>query len=132
MHERIQTILTNLEATGEDLLALSDDIWLNIDYKDSGAVAKGAAFMIAFNKTVGEYREVSGRLTHLVEEFTQVSTFEAPAAPTSDAERERRERLIHALDRRAPHGLGLPVQAPDPVHAGRGAVRRHRYLVPGA
>ena len=105
IRQRIQSILSNLDTVGEDLLALSDDIWLNIDYKDSDAVAKGAAFMIAFNNTVGEYREVSGRLTHLVEEFTQVSTFEAPTAPKSDAERERRERLIHALDQRVPHGL---------------------------
>ncbi len=105
MRQRIQSILSNLDSVGEDLLALSDDIWLNIDYKDSDAVAKGAAFMIAFNNTVGDYREASGRLTHLVEEFTQVSTFEAPAAPASDAERERRERLIHAMDRRVPHDL---------------------------
>jgi hypothetical protein len=62
--------------------------------------------MIAFNNTVGEYRVVSGRLMHLVEEFTQVSIFEAPTAPKSDAERERRERLIRALDRQLPHGLG--------------------------
>ncbi len=106
MRQRIQSILSNLDAVGEDLLALLDDIWLNIDYKDSDAVAKGAAFMIAFNNAVGDYREVSGRLSHLVEEFTQVPTFEAPSAPASDAERERRERLIRALDRRVPHGLG--------------------------
>jgi hypothetical protein len=47
IRQRIQSILSNLDAVGEDLLALSDDIWLNIDYKDSDAVAKGAAFMIA-------------------------------------------------------------------------------------
>jgi hypothetical protein len=39
MRQRIQSILTNLEAVGEDLLALSDDIWLNIDHNDNEAPA---------------------------------------------------------------------------------------------
>jgi hypothetical protein len=106
MRQRIQSILTNLEVVGEDLLALSDDIWLNIDHNDSAAVEKGAAFKIAFNKAIGEYREISARLSHLFEDFTQVPTFEAPSAPESDAERERRERSIRSLDRSVPHGLG--------------------------
>ena len=49
MRERIQSILTNLDAVGEDLLALSDDIWLNIDHNDNGALAEGVRFKTAFN-----------------------------------------------------------------------------------
>lgn len=105
MRERIQSILINLEAVGEDLLALSDDIWLNIDHNENDALEKGLTFKKSFNKTVGEFREVSGRLSNLVQDYTQVPTFEAPSAPASEAERERRERLIRALDRRVPHGL---------------------------
>jgi hypothetical protein len=97
--------LTNLETVGEDLLALSDDIWLNIDHNDSDAVAKGAEFKIAFNKNVGEFQAVAARLSALVEDFTQVPSFEAPDAPGSAAERERRERIIRSLDQRVPHGL---------------------------
>lgn len=105
MRERIQSILTNLEAVGEDLLALSDDIWLNIDHNDSDAVAEGAEFKIAFNKNVGEFQSVATRLSALVEDFTQVPTFQAPDAPGSAEERERRERIIQSLDRRVPHRL---------------------------
>jgi hypothetical protein len=105
MRERIQSILTNLEAVGEDLLTLSDDIWLNVDHNDSDAVAKGADLKIAFNKNVGELQSVAARLSALVEDFTQVPTFEAPDAPGSVRERERRERIIQSLDRRIPHGL---------------------------
>jgi hypothetical protein len=83
MRERIQNILTNLEAVGEDLLALSDDIWLDIDHSDSEAVAKGAEFKIAFNKNVGELQSVAARLSALVEDFTHVPTFEAPDTPGS-------------------------------------------------
>ena len=105
MRERIQSILTTLEALGEDLLALSDDIWLSIDHNDSEAVAKGAEFKIDFNNSVGEFQAVAARLSGLVEDFTQVPSFEAPDAPGSAEERERRERMIRSLDQRVPHGL---------------------------
>jgi len=105
MRQRIQAILANLEGVGEDLLALSDDIWLNIDHNDSTAVERGAEFKIAFNEAVDEFTGVAGRLSHLIEEFTEVPTFEAPAAPESTEERERRERLIRSLDQHVPHAL---------------------------
>jgi hypothetical protein len=105
MRERIQSILTNLEAVGEDLLALSDDIWLSIDHNDSEAVARGAKFKISFNDNVAEFRAVAARLSALVEDFTQVPRFDAPDAPGSTEERERRERIIRSLDQRVPHGL---------------------------
>ncbi|WP_295399678.1 hypothetical protein [uncultured Thiocystis sp.] len=115
MHERIQSILTNLEAVGEDLLALSDDIWLNIDHNDSEAVTKGAQFKIDFNGAVNEFQAASARLSRLVEDFTEVSTFEAPHAPASAEERERRERIIAALDRRIPHNLEEDFRYKRPV-----------------
>jgi uncharacterized membrane-anchored protein YhcB (DUF1043 family) len=105
MRERIQSILTNLEAVGEDLIALSDDIWLNIDHNDNAAVEQGATFKMAFNSAVAEFREVSSRLSRLVEDFTEVPSFEAPSAPSSVEERDRRERLIRSLDRQLAHGL---------------------------
>ena len=70
MRERIRSILANLEAVGEDLLALSDDIWLNIDHNDSRAVQKGAEFKVAFNEAVSEFSHSSSRLSQLVEDFT--------------------------------------------------------------
>jgi len=105
MRERIQSILTNLEAVGEDLLALSDDIWLSIDHNDNDSVAKGAEFKIDFNRSVKDFQAVAARLSALVEDFTQVPSFKAPDAPGTKEERERRERMIQSLDRRLPHGL---------------------------
>jgi hypothetical protein len=35
--ERIQNILEQLDQTNEDLLALSNDIWLSIDHNDNQA-----------------------------------------------------------------------------------------------
>ena len=38
MTDRIRSILEQLEQTREDLLALSDDIWLSIDHNDRQAL----------------------------------------------------------------------------------------------
>lgn len=50
MKERIQQILTDIERVQENLLALSNEIWLNIDRKDKQALQKGFEFQLAFNE----------------------------------------------------------------------------------
>ena len=105
MRQRIRSILASLESVGEDLLALSDDIWLNIDHNDSSAVQRGSEFKIAFNESASEFNRASARLARLVEDFTETPTFEAPAAPRSQEERDRRERAIGSLDQSVPHTL---------------------------
>ena len=115
MHQRIRSILANLEAVGEDLLALSDDIWLNIDHNDSRAVQKGAEFKVAFNEAVAEFNRSSSRLSQIVEDFTEVPPFEAPAAPRSQEERERRERIIRSLDQHIAHTLDEDFRYKRPI-----------------
>ena len=41
MSNQIRNILENLEQIREDLLSLSDDIWLSIDHNDSEALDQG-------------------------------------------------------------------------------------------
>ncbi len=115
MHQRIRSILGNLEAVGEDLLTLSDDIWLNIDHNDSRAVERGAEFKIQFNEAVSDFNRSASHLSRLVEEFTKVPPFEAPAAPESREERERRERIIRSLDQHVPHTLAEDFRYKRPV-----------------
>ena len=53
------------------------------------ALAEGVRFRTAFNEQVAEFQGVAERLSGLVEEFTQVRTFDAPEAPGSAEGRER-------------------------------------------
>lgn len=115
MRQRIRAILANLEAVGEDLLALSDDIWLDIDHNDSNALRKGTEFKVAFNEAVAAFSQSSNRLSQLIEEFTEAPTFEAPVAPRSEEERERRERTIRSLDTRVSHTLAEDFKYKRPV-----------------
>lgn len=56
MTDRIRSILEQLEQTREDLLALSDDIWLSIDHNDSQALEEGVAFKKQYNAKVAALR----------------------------------------------------------------------------
>lgn len=47
--DRTREILHDLEAVRENLLALSDDIWLSIDHNDPDALEAGVEFKRAFN-----------------------------------------------------------------------------------
>lgn len=48
MKEKAIQLREALERINEDLLALSDDIWLNIDHNDAQGLEKGVAFKKAF------------------------------------------------------------------------------------
>ena len=61
MKERIQQILTDLERVQENLLALSDDIWLNIQHNDSQELQKGYEFKLAFNEKLDEFNQISSQ-----------------------------------------------------------------------
>ena len=50
MTDRIRNILQSLERVREDLLALSDDIWLSIDHNDNDAMQEGVAFKRKYNE----------------------------------------------------------------------------------
>ena len=53
--QRIRTILNELERVRENLLSLSDDIWLGSDHNDSKAVQEGADFKVACNEKMAEF-----------------------------------------------------------------------------
>lgn len=108
MKDRIKKILTNLESVKEDLLALSDDIWLSIDHNDSQAVQRGAEFKVAYNKNMHAFTADSDSLSRLVQNFTDVSIDsddEKESASDTSISKLDHERLIQELDHHTPHSL---------------------------
>jgi hypothetical protein len=61
MTNRIRSILQQLEQVREDLLALSDDIWLSIDHNDSQALQEGVAFKKELQRQGRRLRPVGRR-----------------------------------------------------------------------
>lgn len=103
MTNRIRSILQQLEQVREDLLALSDDIWLSIDHNDNQALLEGVAFKKEYNAKVAAFDQLAGELSALVQRFTAVKLDEAVAPPNQTP--QSRERIVRELDQRQAYGL---------------------------
>lgn len=102
---RVNSILTHLQQVREDLYSLAEDVYINADPHVSEEVRRTSEFLIAYNGKVEEFSRVATEVEALVRQHT------APAEETTTetieerTPRERRERIIRAMDDKQPHGL---------------------------
>jgi hypothetical protein len=102
--QRIRSILEELENVRENLLALSDDIWLGIDHNDNEAMEQGIAFKREYNDNVAQFGQIAEGISVMVQQFTNVkSSDDGRESTTSD--RTSRDRIIAELDVYQPHAL---------------------------
>lgn len=102
MEKKVQQILTDLERVRENLLALSDDIWLNIEHNDSEAVQKGADFKIKFNDKLDKFNTITSEISGLIENFTNVHVESVDVAGKGTPEHGH---IIKELDSTQPHTI---------------------------
>jgi hypothetical protein len=100
---RTRHILEDLEAVRENLLALSDDIWLSIDHNDPQALDAGVEFKRAYNAKAAAFDQVASDLSALVQQYTSVRLEEAEQ--TGSESREQNERIVAELNREERHSL---------------------------
>lgn len=100
---RTRLILEDLEAVRENLLALSDDIWDNIDRQDLTSFDDGVRFMRAYVEKMTAFDSLAAELSALIQQYTSVRLEESEQTGGSD--RERNERIIAELNREVPHSL---------------------------
>ncbi len=72
MSHQIRSILEGLEQVREDLLSLSDDIWLSIDHNNAEALEQGFAFKKEYNAKVAAFDRLAEDLSILVQQFTAI------------------------------------------------------------
>jgi len=101
--DRTREILHDLEAVRENLLALSDDIWISIDHNDPDALEAGVEFKRAFNAKAAAFDVVASELSELVQQYTHVRLEESEQSGGID--RQENERIIAELNREEPHNL---------------------------
>lgn len=101
--ERTREILEDLEAVRENLLALSDDIWLSIDHNDSDALEEGVQFKRAYNEKMSAFDSMATELSAMVQQFTSVRLEAGEETGVDDA--EQNERIIRELNREEPHSI---------------------------
>jgi hypothetical protein len=105
MQERIRQILTDLERVRENLLALSDDIWLSIDHNDAEALKEGVQFKLAYNDKLERFTQLAEDLSALVQQFTSVPLNAPEQADGGKRSTAENQRIIRELDRGTPHTL---------------------------
>ncbi|MBA3945103.1 MAG: hypothetical protein H0X37_11140 [Herpetosiphonaceae bacterium] len=105
MEERVRQILTDLERVRENLLALSDDIWLSIDHNDQDALLEGVEFKRIYNEKMAQLNSTATGLSALIQKFTDVP-LEQPitGGPHRNGTTEN-ERIIRELNRETQHTL---------------------------
>ena len=101
--ERTRRILEDLEAVRENLLALSDDIWLAIDHNDPQALEEGVQFKRSYNAQLTEFDKLAAALSALVQQFTNVRL--AADEQLGEGDCDRNERLVRELNREEPHAI---------------------------
>lgn len=103
MTERTLHILRDLEAVRENLLALSDEIWLSIDHNDADALEEGVEFKRAYNAKLSAFDALSSELSQLVQKFTRVDL--AIEEESGDDDSQNNQRIIEQLNREQPHSI---------------------------
>jgi len=98
---RTRQILEDLEAARENLLALSDDIWLSIDHNDPAALEAGVEFKRVYNAKAAAFDVVASELSTLVQQFTFVTLEETERS--GDTDHAANDRIVAELNREEPH-----------------------------
>lgn len=102
-NNRIRSILEDLEAVRENLLALSDDIWLGIDHNDQEALDEGYQFKKSYNERMRAFDTLATDISSMIQGFTNVRV-EPNGTETEKTDAEN-ARIIKELDREVPHSI---------------------------
>jgi hypothetical protein len=123
---RIEAILASIANVNDDLLSLSDDLWLSIEHNDSDAVRQGAELKVAYNDAVTAFARASAEVARLLQERARSEA--SPRAGNGDrVDPAPRQRIVRGLDMRQAHSLtedfrykrpyAFVIEGGDPVEA---------------
>lgn len=101
----IRDILQDLERTRENMLALSDDIWLSIDHNDPDSLKEGVTFKEEYNQRMIAFDRLAKEISELVQQYTQVRIDEPEPESSTESEVERNARVVRELNREQAHRL---------------------------
>ena len=76
--EKINRILANLSSIQEDMLALKDYIWLNLDHSSVEEVQTAASFQVKYLELLDQFAQNSQEISVLISQFTGIQIEETP------------------------------------------------------
>lgn len=99
----ISSILKDLTNVHENLLSLSDDIWISIDHNDPEKLEQGYEFKKEFNRLLEDFEKNKNDISVLVSQFTGVKIDEQPKIVNK--EDSENQRIIKELNNNEPHEI---------------------------
>ena len=103
MTNRTRSILEDLEAVRETLLALSDEIWQSIEHNDPEALEEGVRFKRAYNEKIAAFDTLASELSAMIQQFTSVRL--GGDEELREDDESQNARIIQALNREEPHSI---------------------------
>jgi hypothetical protein len=100
--ERIEKITKELTLIQEDLRALNDDIWHNLDHSSEEEVQAASSFQLKYIKLLSQFAQDAGEISSLLSEISPVKENSSVVAPSKDS---ANERLIKELNKEEPHSI---------------------------
>jgi hypothetical protein len=103
-NEKINSIVNDLLNVRENLLSLSDDIWLNINHNNNDELQQAFNFKKEYNKLFDEFNKNALSLSALIQQYTGIGNIEA-AKPVIDESSEENKKIVVQLNKEIPHSI---------------------------
>lgn len=97
-------ILQDLQNVQENLLGLSDNIWLEVDHNNNESFDEFVAFKRNYNNLMQEFSMLSNKIASAISQYADINVDE-PCLDSVNVVDDERERIIQALDQTVPHTL---------------------------
>ncbi len=105
MNTRISKIKIALEQLSEDLLALSDDIWLSIDHNDSQALDLGYCLKKEYNEQIDTFSKVVQNIGSTLVQFENICLLNDSSTPIHDSGNQGRENKNIEFNENQAHSI---------------------------
>lgn len=103
--KKIQSLFEQLNGIREQILSLSEDIFLGIDPRDNVSLQKGLAFILDFNVEADKFSEQVSKIEELLLGYFDKTSQEMQPAVEQGNGKVMNERLIRELDRNKAYSL---------------------------
>jgi hypothetical protein len=103
-NEKIKNIYDSLIDIQEKLLALPDDILLEIDPRDNESLENGIKFLKNYNNNLADYSKATSKITENLRSYFKMNP-EDENIEGESTDIEKRKRIIQELDKTKPYTL---------------------------
>jgi len=102
--EKIKIIYDSLIDVQEKLLALPDDIHLDIDPRDNESLENGVKFLRNYNNNLADFTKAANKISENLRDYFKINP-EDENVEGESSDSDRKERIIQELDKTESHTI---------------------------